>query len=454
MADVVELSPEALARFEFDLRGVQYPYNSRTPWSLPMEQTSSRAPSQRMANVRRSTSPLQGFTQDGFEQFMDQRARTLMPDWQIPTTTTTTTASTTSAPQTGYSLNTTFPQQYTEGYAMPYQMSPTDFIQSQPELDTSFPMENACFSMLNPNNTATWNSQAVHADIMDFPINTAGMANMNLQQQNFPDNSPTDTSEIRSLTSSSSDHGWKSSERRPPSLDSSLYDGQNGSALYIGQIHHEPTFSDSSFSEIEFPLHHPWNSYVDVPIFDNNLSSPESESVTDKDYHHVQFPFDRAQDQDEDRDLSSSPVMISSSTVMPIDIKAQTPPQRSPISTGRSSPQKRRPRKDTNPKTNKTTIRRTSQVPKPETEKKVGRRKGPLRPEQRKQACEIRKLGACLRCRFLKKTVCFFPPDRCCNNIERSSVTKASLAEVVNHHMLVYGKYRVHASTSKRLPTS
>lgn len=37
-------------------------------------------------------------------------------------------------------------------------------------------------------------------------------------------------------------------------------------------------------------------------------------------------------------------------------------------------------------------------------EKKVGRRKGPLRPEHRKQASEIRKLRACLRCKFLKKT--------------------------------------------------
>lgn len=35
--------------------------------------------------------------------------------------------------------------------------------------------------------------------------------------------------------------------------------------------------------------------------------------------------------------------------------------------------------------------------------KKVGRRKGPLRPEQRQQAHEIRKLRACLRCKFLKK---------------------------------------------------
>ena len=57
-----------------------------------------------------------------------------------------------------------------------------------------------------------------------------------------------------------------------------------------------------------------------------------------------------------------------------------------------------------------TLIRRTSKCKEaskdgaPAAEKKVGRRRGPLRPEQRKQASEIRKLRACLRCKFLKKT--------------------------------------------------
>ncbi|KAG5978170.1 hypothetical protein E4U55_006326 [Claviceps digitariae] len=55
--------------------------------------------------------------------------------------------------------------------------------------------------------------------------------------------------------------------------------------------------------------------------------------------------------------------------------------------------------------TTKTIIRRSSNGKKDGTvEKKVGRRKGPLLPEQRKQASEIRKLRACLRCKFLKKT--------------------------------------------------
>lgn len=36
--------------------------------------------------------------------------------------------------------------------------------------------------------------------------------------------------------------------------------------------------------------------------------------------------------------------------------------------------------------------------------KRIGKRTGPLKPDQRKQASEIRKLRACLRCKFLKKT--------------------------------------------------
>jgi hypothetical protein len=47
--------------------------------------------------------------------------------------------------------------------------------------------------------------------------------------------------------------------------------------------------------------------------------------------------------------------------------------------------------------------KKTTMTSSSKSEKRVGRRRGPLRPEQREQAHEIRKLRACLRCRFLKK---------------------------------------------------
>jgi len=79
----------------------------------------------------------------------------------------------------------------------------------------------------------------------------------------------------------------------------------------------------------------------------------------------------------------------------------------SPTST--VSPSRRMPAPRKSPITNMTPktaalIRRTPNGKDGTTEKKVGRRRGPLRPEQRKQASEIRKLRACLRCKFLKKT--------------------------------------------------
>ena len=78
----------------------------------------------------------------------------------------------------------------------------------------------------------------------------------------------------------------------------------------------------------------------------------------------------------------------------------------SPSSSGPLSPPTRR-RKSPLEKTAKAGVKKTqppgSRKDSP-SEKKVGRRRGPLRPDQRQQAHEIRKLRACLRCKFLKKT--------------------------------------------------
>lgn len=82
----------------------------------------------------------------------------------------------------------------------------------------------------------------------------------------------------------------------------------------------------------------------------------------------------------------------------------------SPNSGGsRCSPSRRRRKSPNSSKINKAAVtKKTSpsqgarkDVP---GERRVGRRKGPLRPDQRQQAHEIRKLRACLRCKFLKKT--------------------------------------------------
>ena len=83
----------------------------------------------------------------------------------------------------------------------------------------------------------------------------------------------------------------------------------------------------------------------------------------------------------------------------------------SPILRGsRSPPVRRRKKSPTNSKISKPSVVKkasVSQAVRKEPvagERRVGRRRGPLQPHQRQQAHEIRKVGACLRCKFLKKT--------------------------------------------------
>ena len=124
----------------------------------------------------------------------------------------------------------------------------------------------------------------------------------------------------------------------------------------------------------------------------------------------------------------SSPVLKNSlplqhRTITPAIISGplvvQPPTPAAPSATGRStspnsggsrsSPTRRRRKSPTSGKVNKAAVSKKlppSQVARKDFpgERRVGRRKGPLRPDQRQQAHEIRKLRACLRCKFLKKT--------------------------------------------------
>jgi hypothetical protein len=106
--------------------------------------------------------------------------------------------------------------------------------------------------------------------------------------------------------------------------------------------------------------------------------------------------------------LSTTASASPSAAVGPLPVETfNSFSDRSPISnssTGSTSPTRRLPKKPPIPKPSKPGNRRPP-IPggRKDNEKKVGRRRGPLGPEQRKQANEIRKLRACLRCKFLKK---------------------------------------------------
>lgn len=399
----VELSTAGLGDFDFDHR--RYPYaSSRVSWPMPMDQTPSRATPQpqRMANVKRSTSPLESHTQ-AYDPAIARHPHQhqLMPEWPI--------SQPPLSPLGTYPLDTTFSQQYSDGYQIPFQTSPTEFLSTQSQLGTGLQMDDNPYlqltNQLDGSLSFDWQDlqRGFPNDLLGFAA-SPGLQEMNMQQQNLSENSPTDTYlEVRSLTSSSSDNGWNSIECPQRPLDSSFQEQQMGAIFDPGSTLHSRSLSDSSFSDIEHPSRVSWGSgYVNVAP----SSSPGTDSLEDVDF--CNFPaetMDHVHDPEEDRDSSNSPPVVTSSLVQPIDIKPSSP-QKSPVSSGRGSPPGRRQsKKNTNPKVNMKTIRRSPQAPKVETEKKVGRRKGPLRPEQRRQACEIRKLGACLRCRFLKKTV-------------------------------------------------
>jgi hypothetical protein len=92
-----------------------------------------------------------------------------------------------------------------------------------------------------------------------------------------------------------------------------------------------------------------------------------------------------------------------------IIISSPTSVSTSPSSSAAASPKAKRRNSPISPVvgiTPKTITKKkagSSSSAKEKPEKKIGKRKGPLRPEQRQQAHEIRKLRACLRCKFLKK---------------------------------------------------
>lgn len=411
MADL-DLSGDGLAAFDFDQRGMRYPYTSRVSWpiTIPADPNASRsAPLHQSANtnpsniMKRSTTPLQSLSQ-AYDQPMSQ-SQSYIPDWHLHQHS--------QAQQFAYPLD-SYPQQFgaDAGYAMPYQTSPTDYVpQVQYDSSTYLPIAGQM------DGSIPFNWQDISNDFMNYPLSN-GLPDIGLPHQNLP-NSPTDTSlEVRSL--SSSDNGWNSVEYHHPTLDGSFQDPQSGNIFNPEQTLHGRTFSDSSYSDAERQPRQSWGSYVNLP--QHAIGSPSSDrstSLSDIEFHHDHTDFLVGSPPiKQEQEQHTRPNVVTSSAVKPIRIKTSSSPQRSPTSTGRVSPPGRRQavKKNSNSKATKSTIRRQPQAPKVDTEKRVGRRKGPLRPEQRKQACEIRKLGACIRCKFLKKTVSALKLPKICSD--------------------------------------
>lgn len=384
----LSLSTEAFLALDYDPQLAHYPYLHGAPWPLAMDQSTPQGD----GLTRRNMAPLRT-AGHGFVQQPAVHSPTYLSDWQIQPP---------SAPLPYNQGATSMGMQYTGTYALPYQTSPEDFMPAtQAPVESGLPMGASYLPIGGPLDNMPFNWQDFQSDLMGFTA-ADGLPDMELAPHSLPENSPTDTYlEVRSLTSSSSDNGWAAIEFNRHSYDSSYHDAQTGAIFNPSQTLHNRTLSESSYSDMEQQSRHSFGSFVEVPYA---LNSPDSENNLDLEYNN---DYGNLQQHEIDYPAQQTSTAVSPSAVVgPVPIRKSSSQQRSPVFQKLNSPPARKQsRKSPIAKATKPVIRRPSQSTKQDSEKRIGRRRGPLRPDQRKQASEIRKVGACLRCKFLKKTV-------------------------------------------------
>ena len=232
-------------------------------------------------------------------------------------------------------------------------------------------------------------------ELISYTTTDVGLAVSPYQQHT---NSPTGSHiEVLSQPSSSDENGWTLVEPRH-----SFEFNEGHFFVDPNQTVHNRTLSESSYSDLE-PQGQAFMSNLDMGAA-QAVYSPTTLSDSDYEYTHHSHVHRLSIDHGHSHGLPMSTNSISQPVTIPG--ADTTSPVRSPGSQGSAgSPGRKVQRRSLiAAKGTDKVVKRTSQNGKQETEKRVGRRKGPLRPEQRKQASEIRKLRACLRCKFLKKT--------------------------------------------------
>ncbi|KAK4219923.1 hypothetical protein QBC37DRAFT_74007 [Rhypophila decipiens] len=351
------------------------------------------------------SSPLQ-FQPSPFQTSQHQNPATLIPEWSLPLQ-----AQPQPAPDLSHFIQDPA-MMALNAFAPNFQPSPLEYIPAttQAAMEASLQQLDSPFNTISPVNEPA--TQAIQwgtsmANWQDFE------AAMSFHPDGLPrvgslgSHSPTGTYlEVLSL-GSGSESEWANVNVYQQNYDtfSQSQASQNAAIFNPGQTLHLRTHSDSSQSEHS----HDFGSYEEVQFPPYSPFSPGSDTYVDNssnhrnccpgDHHHHPSP--------------STEIISPAAAVAPMPIKvtstaALTATRAIASGSGSTSPPARRnsgPRKSPIAKATKPVIRRTSTGKKDGTgEKKVGRRRGPLLPEQRKQASEIRKLRACLRCKFLKKT--------------------------------------------------
>jgi hypothetical protein len=299
-------------------------------------------------------------------------------------------------------------------FAGQLQASPVDFMPVSAAENyvaaTTGMSTNAFMSMAGPMesmNTLAFPLNDYHKDLGNsFTLSLQNALNQQAADSahsSVPGSSPTGTIlEVQSL----SDNEWSAINFNPnrQSLDSF-----SGTVSNPSQNLHIRTNSDSS-SDGPHSASYLSGSYEEIPPWP--LSSPHdefhSQDYIDSQYLQSQGFAIAQQDRGHQQSSPTSSLAVSPTAgVVTLSYASTGSSSTSPTSSGPTSPPLRR-RKSPSESTSKVTkaIVKKSPTSRKETtgEKKIGRRRGPLRPDQRQQAHEIRKLRACLRCKFLKKT--------------------------------------------------
>ncbi|CZT40924.1 related to C6 finger domain protein [Rhynchosporium secalis] len=388
MTSNLDFTPEGLLDLTFDHRDPRYPFTTnlaaRSSWPMPLDMASGAA------DERRETSPGQISLQQ-YHQAVHDNSPTLMTDWPMQ--------------QPQQQISQYIPDHSLMGgqyhaYGGAFQTSPLDYhlatTTTQGTYDAGLQME-APFNGLPPTmeaQAAMWANWQEIENAMNFASAHDGLPS--LGRRSLGSNSPTGTYlEVLSLPSSSSDNGWATVDHFP--TFEAYQQAQNAAIFNPGQTLHLRTHSDSSQSDGTGHTMETFGSFEDIS-YPYSPYSPASDTYLSNNNDHRNCYHDGVHQHNHE-------TVSPAAAVAPVPIKMSTPSNRNTPSSTSSPPARRNsaPRKSPTAKATKPVIRRTSNGKK-DGEKRVGRRRGPLLPEQRKQASEIRKLRACLRCKFLKKT--------------------------------------------------
>ncbi|KAF2136720.1 uncharacterized protein K452DRAFT_126574 [Aplosporella prunicola CBS 121167] len=412
--DHLDFTSDAFLGFEnFDPSQHRYSaYLNSSTWPLPVDHSTmshNGAPSRRPATCstpassqsHTSTAPLHT-TGLPYPHQMDPSA--MLPGWQFQQ------LHHHQYPQDPNSLDTA---SYGT-YGAPMQTSPVDYMptsQAPLGMNTTMPLDPSnnylalSTPMEQPMNAMPFHMGDFQNELMNYPMNTGDLVATN----SVAGSSPTENwLEVRSL--SSSDNGWSTIDYHQPRTSFDSYtESHNGTVFNPVQTLHIRTHSDSSQSDVPQSAHS-FGSFEEISSFP--MHSPQSEVGLD--FSHGNCHGHHEHDYHYHSPIHSHPsVSPPASTVQPYVIKQSASSSTSPTSSGIASPPAIRRRKSptgiatpSSSKVAKTITKKTAGAAKKDAEsaKKVGRRRGPLRPDQRQQAHEIRKLRACLRCKFLKKT--------------------------------------------------